>query len=72
MLKLSSGDCHMSFVAQNPVFWQRKRQLKDEDVTVNVTVESANKGGLLVNYGQYEGFVPVSQFGPVRSPTGAM
>lgn len=46
------------------VFWQRIRQLQEEDITVHVTVESANKGGMLVKYGVYDGFVPVSQFGP--------
>lgn len=45
------------------VFWQRIRQLQEEDVIVLVEVESANKGGLLVKYGPYDGFVPVSQFG---------
>jgi small subunit ribosomal protein S1 len=43
------------------VFWQRIRQLQEEDVTVYVTVESVNKGGLLVTYGQYDGFIPISQ-----------
>lgn len=47
------------------VFWQRIRQLHEEEHTVSVTVESANRGGLLVRYGPYEGFVPVSQFGPM-------
>lgn len=28
-------------------------------------MESVNKGGMLVKYGIYEGFVPVSHFGPV-------
>lgn len=41
------------------------RQLQEENMTVNVKVESANRGGLLVKYGPYEGFTPVSQFGPV-------
>eukprot|EP00798_Chlamydomonas_sp_ICE-L_P009722 gene9722-7593_t len=50
------------------VFWQRIRQLQEEDVSVNCTVESANKGGLLVKYGPYEGFIPVSQFGPSITP----
>jgi ribosomal protein S1 len=40
-------------------------QLQEENMTVNVKVESANRGGLLVKYGPYEGFIPVSQFGPV-------
>ncbi|KAF5830247.1 plastid ribosomal protein S1 [Dunaliella salina] len=47
------------------IFWERIRQLQSEDVTVFVKVDSANKGGLLVKYGPYDGFVPVSQFGSV-------
>ncbi|PNH05145.1 30S ribosomal protein S1 A [Tetrabaena socialis] len=45
-------------------FWARIRQLQDEDITVSVTVESVNKGGMLVKFGIYDGFIPVSQFGP--------
>lgn len=41
------------------------RQMQEENMTVQVKVESANRGGLVVKYGPYEGFVPVSQFGPV-------
>lgn len=50
---------------QASVFWARMRQMQEENLTVVVKVESANRGGLLVRYGPYEGFVPVSQFGPV-------
>ncbi|KAJ9510236.1 hypothetical protein QJQ45_015719, partial [Haematococcus lacustris] len=50
------------------MFWHRMRQLSEEDVTVYVKVESANKGGLLVKYGPYDGFIPVSQFGPQVTP----
>lgn len=51
------------------MFWERIRQLQAEDVTVFVKVDSANKGGLLVKYGPYDGFVPVSQFGSVSVPS---
>jgi small subunit ribosomal protein S1 len=44
------------------------RQLQEEAQTVLVKVESANRGGLVVKYGPYEGFVPVSQFGPGINP----
>ncbi|KAG1679620.1 hypothetical protein FOA52_006137 [Chlamydomonas sp. UWO 241] len=50
------------------VFWLRMRQLQEENLTVHVTVDSANRGGLLVKYGPYDGFVPVSQFGPQINP----
>ncbi len=44
------------------------RQLQEEAMTVHVKVDSANRGGLIVKYGPYEGFMPVSQFGPVSIP----
>lgn len=50
---------------QATTFWQRIRQLQEEDITVTVSVESVNKGGMLVKFGIYDGFIPVSQFGPV-------
>ncbi|GAX80819.1 hypothetical protein CEUSTIGMA_g8254.t1 [Chlamydomonas eustigma] len=50
------------------VFWQRMRQQQEENMTVQVKIESANRGGLLVKYGPYEGFIPVSQFGPQINP----
>lgn len=56
-------------ILQASVFWQRMRQMQEENMTVQVKVESANRGGLLVKYGPYEGFVPVSQFGPVSGQT---
>ncbi|KAG2454148.1 hypothetical protein HYH02_001184 [Chlamydomonas schloesseri] len=49
-------------------FWQRIRQLQEEDITVTVSVESVNKGGMLVKFGIYDGFIPVSQFGPAITP----
>lgn len=59
-----TGQITLSLATQEAtVFWQRVRQLQEEDITVSVMVESANKGGLLVKYGIYDGFVPVSQFG---------
>ncbi len=51
---------------QATTFWARIRQLQEEDISVAVTVESVNKGGMLVKFGIYDGFIPVSQFGPVR------
>lgn len=64
------GEVVLSLAAMEAnIFWQRIRQLQEEDVTVYVTVDSATKGGLLVTYGpSYEGFVPVSQFGPSITP----
>lgn len=45
------------------VLWHRIRQMQEEDIVIKVKVDSANKGGLLVTYGPYEGFMPLSQFG---------
>ncbi|KXZ50020.1 hypothetical protein GPECTOR_18g173 [Gonium pectorale] len=49
-------------------FWARMRQLQDEDVAVNVRVESVNRGGMLVRFGPLDGFVPVSHFGSSITP----
>ncbi len=51
--------------AQASIQWLRMQQMQQEEVTVRVRVESANRGGLLVRYGPFDGFVPVGQFGPV-------
>lgn len=48
--------------------WQRMSQMQEEDVSVTVTVESANKGGLMVTYGQYDGFIPLSQLNTKLTP----
>ncbi len=51
---------------QATTFWQRIRQLQDEDVPVMVSVMAANRGGLVVSYSNLEGFIPVSHLGQVR------
>lgn len=56
----------ISLHKQAQTFWQRIRQLQEEDVPVMVTVVGANRGGLMVQYAHLEGFVPVSQLGQVR------
>jgi ribosomal protein S1 len=45
--------------------WHRMQQMRAEGHTVRVKVASANRGGLLVQYGVFDGFLPVGQFGPV-------
>jgi len=58
------GEVVLSLAAlEASVFWARTRQLQEEDVTVNVTVLGATRGGLLVQYAHLQGFVPLSQFG---------
>jgi hypothetical protein len=53
---------------QAQTFWQRIRQLQEEDVPVLVTVVGANRGGLMVQYAHLEGFIPVSHLAQVRFP----
>ncbi len=40
----------------------------DEDETVDVKISDANKGGLLVDYGDFSGFLPVSQLASKHYP----
>jgi predicted RNA-binding protein with RPS1 domain len=51
---------------QAQIFWQRIRQMQEEDVPVTVTVVGANRGGLMVQYAHLEGFIPLSHLGQVR------
>lgn len=48
---------------QASLMWARMQYMLSEEVTVKVKVDSANRGGLLVKYGPFDGFVPVGQFG---------
>ena len=66
-----SGEVVLSLAAaEAQVFWQRARQLLDEDVAVTVTVVGATRGGLAVRYEHLEGFIPVSQIGGAFAPGG--
>ncbi|KAI8468426.1 MAG: plastid/chloroplast ribosomal protein S1 [Monoraphidium minutum] len=58
------GEIILSLAAiEAQTFWQRIRQLQEEDVPVMVTVMAANRGGLMVQYAHLEGFIPVSHLG---------
>lgn len=46
--------------------WQRAREAMEEDEIFEEEVTGFNKGGLLVQYGQVQGFVPASQVISVR------
>ncbi len=46
--------------------WTRAEELIDEDETLELTVCGYNKGGLLVQFGQLEGFVPNSHVPDLR------
>lgn len=46
--------------------WNRAEELVDQDETLELTVCGYNKGGLLVQFGQLEGFVPNSHVPDLR------
>lgn len=48
--------------------WQFLKNLKDKNETVEVKITGANKGGLLVQVGSMNGFLPVSQLAPIHYP----
>jgi len=48
--------------------WESLRQAYKDKETVSVKVVDANKGGLLCNYFQISGFLPVSQLAPENYP----
>ena len=47
--------------------WQRLRQLQEEDATLEATVMSVNRGGLLVEAASLRGFIPTSHVSVVRT-----
>jgi small subunit ribosomal protein S1 len=49
------------FLPENPDSWNLFCQHRDAGTTVELTVESYNRGGLLVRWEQVVGFVPASQ-----------
>ena len=51
---------------QFAVAWQRLRQLQEEDATLEATVMSVNRGGLLVEAASLRGFIPTSHVSVVR------
>jgi ribosomal protein S1 len=56
---------------QFAVAWQRLRQLQEEDATLEATVTSVNRGGLLVEAASLRGFIPTSHVSVVRTRIGA-
>ncbi len=53
-------------VTQFAVAWQRLRQLQEEDATLEASVMSVNRGGLLVEAASLRGFIPTSHVSVVR------
>ena len=56
----------MPLPPQFAVAWQRLRQLQEEDATLEATVMSVNRGGLLVEAASLRGFIPTSHVSVVR------
>ena len=48
--------------------WQFLKELKQKNETTEVKITDANKGGLLVQIGNMNGFLPVSQLAPMHYP----
>lgn len=48
--------------------WKTVAQLAEDGAVMNVRVSDANKGGLVINYGGVEGFLPLSQLAPQHFP----
>lgn len=58
------GEIILSLAAiEAELFWHRIRQMQENDCPVYVTVTSATRGGLLVQYQHLEGFIPASHIG---------
>lgn len=47
--------------ASQQQMWDELRRVKESQETIEVKVKDANKGGLMIKYGNIEGFMPVSQ-----------
>jgi len=54
--------------AEKERYWKELKEKFEAGDTVAVNVKEANKGGLIVNYGDIEGFMPVSQLAPEHYP----
>ncbi|MBI2644602.1 S1 RNA-binding domain-containing protein [Candidatus Uhrbacteria bacterium] len=48
--------------------WDRLSQLQNEHIIIQAKITEANKGGLMVTYGNVHGFMPVSQLCPDHYP----
>lgn len=63
------GLVELSFrYASHKKAWNRIEELAKKAQTVIVKVTDANKGGLIVQYGKIQGFMPVSQLKPDNYP----
>ncbi len=63
------GLIELSFrIAGHRIAWEELEKITQENKTVKVKVIDANKGGLIVQYGKIQGFLPVSHLKPENYP----
>ena len=63
------GELELSFrFAGHQKAWGKLEELRTKGEIVHVTVQDANKGGLMVKLGQIPGFLPVSQLAVEHYP----
>lgn len=48
--------------------WDAALQAKTQNITVEVKINDANRGGLMATWAQMDGFIPVSQLAPEHYP----
>ncbi len=64
-----NGELELSFkYAGHEKAWLTLTEVHDKKTSIKVKVVDANKGGLLIKYGQVDGFLPVSQLAPENYP----
>ena len=68
-LENENGELELSFsYAGHQKAWQALTKALENQEIIKVKVKEANKGRLIVNYGQIAGFLPVSQLSPENYP----
>lgn len=64
-----NGEIELSFrYAGEEKAWRTLRESFAEKKPVKVKITGANRGGLIVSFGQIDGFMPVSQLSPEKYP----
>lgn len=68
-LENENGELELSFsYAGHQKAWETLQAAFENQAIIIVKVKEANKGGLIVSYGQTNGFLPVSQLSPENYP----
>lgn len=64
-----NGELELSFrFAGHEKAWLNLREAFENKTDIKVKIAAANRGGLIANYGQITGFLPVSQLSPEKYP----